>query len=403
MKYLWEGWVNLFQKIGMLVADYKEKNGEENLINIWSGEPDLTPPKALQELVAKEVMIDDQKIHTYQENNSKNRLNQNFIELNSGINIDEYPHISSQLIPWEKTTLAMLPISCGANRESTEVDNKWFMVWAPAYDIIRTWSEYLWEESHVWPMYASENFRLNIDNIPDWVKPRMILVVKPWNPCPVWAQRDEWIELIEYCIKHKIRLVNDGAYTALTHTSHVTLTEVAKDYPDLEWMELFSMSKTFSACGWRLAVTVWSSDFISELAKVKGNTDSGPFGPLLSAMEKYLETPQAKIDAKKNQEIYQKRIVILREVFEEFGLKPACETDAWFFMMFDCPKSINWEEVENSEEFNKKIITLIGVVWVPFTGQRGEQFIRYSACYDAFDEAKIAKLREVLSRVTISY
>jgi len=58
----------------MLVADYKEKNGAENLINIGSGEPDLTPPKMLQELVAAEVMRDDQSIHTYQENNSKNRL-----------------------------------------------------------------------------------------------------------------------------------------------------------------------------------------------------------------------------------------------------------------------------------------------------------------------------------------
>lgn len=112
--------------------------------------------------------------------------------------------------------------------------------------------------------------------------------------------------------------MNDGAYTALTHTSHVTLTEVAKEYPELDWIELFSMSKTFSACGWRLAVTVGSRDFISELAKVKGNTDSGPFGPLLSAMDTYLEMPEAKQDARKNQEKYAKRVEILRTVFMEF-------------------------------------------------------------------------------------
>jgi aspartate/methionine/tyrosine aminotransferase len=84
----------------------------------------------------------------------------------------------------------------------------------------------------------------------------MILTVKPGNPCPVGATREEWVETIEHCIKNKIRLVNDGAYTALTHNSHVTLTEVAKDYPKLEWMELFSGSKTFSMCGWRLGVAV---------------------------------------------------------------------------------------------------------------------------------------------------
>lgn len=164
--------------------------------------------------------------------------------------------------------------------------------------------------------------------------------------------------------------MNDGTYTALTHTSHVTLTEVAKDYPALDWIELFSMSKTFSACGWRLAVTVGSRDFISELAKVKGNTDSGPFGPLLSAMDTYLEMPEAKQDARKNQEKYAKRITILRDVFMQFGLRPTCSTDAGFFMMFDCPQQINNEVIENSEEYNKKIIDLTGVVGVPFVGQR---------------------------------
>ncbi|MDQ7023349.1 MAG: hypothetical protein Q9M97_07620 [Candidatus Gracilibacteria bacterium] len=50
MKYLGEGGVNLFQKIAMLVADYKEKNGEDNLINIGSGEPDTTPPETLKKI-----------------------------------------------------------------------------------------------------------------------------------------------------------------------------------------------------------------------------------------------------------------------------------------------------------------------------------------------------------------
>jgi aspartate/methionine/tyrosine aminotransferase len=67
----------------MLVADYKEKNGEENLINIGSGEPDTTPPETLKKLVAEEVLSDVYATHTYQENNSKNKLNQNFVELNT--------------------------------------------------------------------------------------------------------------------------------------------------------------------------------------------------------------------------------------------------------------------------------------------------------------------------------
>jgi len=403
MKYLWEGGVNLFQKIAMLVADYKEKNGEENLINIGSGEPDTTPPEMLKKLVAEEVLSDIYATHTYQENNSKNKLNQNFVKLNTGLNIDDYPHLSTQILPWEKPMLGLLPIACGANRDDVEISNQGYMVNSPSYDVIQTWAGYLWEKSFVWPMYAEENFALKLENMPKDVNPRMILTVKPGNPCPVGATREEWVELIEHCIENNIRLVNDGAYTALTHNAHVTLTDVAKDYPKLDWIELFSGSKTFSICGWRLGVAVWSNDFISELAKVKWNTDSGAFGPLVSGMEKYLAWEQAQLDATEKKEMYKKRLEILTGVFNDFGLKLACPTDAWFFMMFDCPKILDWKEVKNSEEYNKEIITKIWVVWVPFSGQKGEQFIRYSACYDAFDEAKIAKLKDVLSRVEISY
>jgi aspartate/methionine/tyrosine aminotransferase len=38
----------------------------------------------------------------------------------------------------------------------------------------------------------------------------------------------------------------------VVHKNHVSLTSVAVDYPKLEWAELFSISKTFSACGWRI-------------------------------------------------------------------------------------------------------------------------------------------------------
>ena len=35
-------------------------------------------------------------------------------------------------------------------------------------------------------------------------------------------------------------------------------------------------------------------------------------------------------------------------------------------MMFDCPRLLDGEIIENSEEYNKKIISLTGVIGVPF-------------------------------------
>lgn len=407
MKYLPESWENLFQRIKRLIREYEAINGSWSTINIAVWEPDTNPPALLRKIVAEEVLRDDNANHTYWDNRTTWNLNANFVKLNTWVDFTKYEHLNSLLIPWEKSIIWLLPIACWANRNDSPVDNKGFMVNAPAYDLIKTWCEYLWEESFIWPIYSKENFELKLSNMPAWVKPRMILTVKPWNPCPTWARKEDWIELIDYCIKNKIRLVNDWAYTAVVHENHVSLTEVAKDYPELEWIELFSMSKAYSACGWRFWVAVWSKVFINELTKIKGNTDSWAFWPLIVAMDKYLELPEAKEDNKKIQEMYKKRLEVLIPIFEEAWLKLASPTEAWFFMLFMCPNYLNWEKIESSEDFNNKMINAIWLVWVPFVWSEvnwvKEQFIRYSACYDSLKESNVSRLKEALNKVKIEY
>lgn len=407
MKYLPESWENLFQRIKRLVREYEGINWAWSSINIAVWEPDTNPPELLRKLVAEEVLRDVNKNHNYWDNWSPEWLNKKIVELNTKINIDNYSHIKSLLIPWEKPILWLLPIACWANRNDSPVSNKGYMKNAPAYDVMATWCEYLWEESYIWPIYSYENFKLKVSNMPKWRLPRMILTVKPWNPCPVWASREEWEEIINFCIKNKIRLVNDWAYTAVVHKNHVSLTSIAVNYPELEWAELFSISKTFSACWWRIWVIVWSNDFIDEVTKIKWNTDSWVFWPAAVWLNNYLDTNESKNDNKNIQEMYKKRMDVLIPIFENAWLKLACPSDAWFFMLFLCPNKLNWEDINTSEEFNNKMINLVWLVWVPFVWSeinwKKEQFIRYSACYDSLKDENITRLKEALAKVNIIY
>lgn len=407
MRYLPTSWENLFQRIKRLIREYESVNWAWSSLNIAVWEPDTNPPESLRKIVAEEVLRDDNANHTYWDNRTTWDLNKNFIELNTWVDIDKYDHIDSLLIPGEKSMIWLLPIACWANRDDSKLDNKWYMVNAPAYDLIATWSEYLWEESYIWPIYSYENFELKLENMPTWVKPKMILTVKPWNPCPVWEKKENWIKLIEYCIKNNIRLVNDWAYTSVVHKDHISLTEVAKDYPELDWLELFSMSKTYSSCWWRFWMAVWSKDFIAEFTKIKWNADSWAFWPLIVWMDRYLQTPDAKIDSKKTTQMYKKRLDILIPIFESAWLKLACPSDAWFFMLFKCPKFLDWEEIKSWEEFNSKMIYKVWLVGVPFVWSEiaweNEQFIRYSACYDALEQENVDRLKEALSKVKIEY
>jgi aspartate/methionine/tyrosine aminotransferase len=408
MKYLGNSPENLFQRIKRYVKEYEEKHGKGSSINIAVGEPDTCPPETVRKIVAEQVLDANHDIHTYWDNRDPGKFCRNLIKQMTNVDIDEYENISSLVLPGEKSMIGLLPIACGANRNDVSVENEGFVKTSPAYDLVGQWAEYLGEQATAWPLYSSENFQLNVENLPKTgKKPRMIITVKPGNPCPAGATRKDWEDLIAYCIEHNIRLVNDGAYTSLTHKNHTPLCQVAKNYPELDWIEYFSISKAISACGWRLGAAIGSNDFIDELTKIKGNADSGPFGPALVGCEQYFGMPESKTEMQEIQKMYERRLDIALKIFDEAGFTLACPTDAGFFMLFHCPKTINGEAVKNSEEFNQKMISELGLVGVPFTGAeingKPEQFIRYSVCSD-FENPEIQeKVKTALAKVKVGY
>lgn len=81
--------------------------------------------------------------------------------------------------------LGLLIASCGPDTPSA-LPNRGFIHTTPAYDLISYWSNKMNVSCTSWPLYSSEDFTLNIENIPQTeVPPRMILTVRPGNPTPV--------------------------------------------------------------------------------------------------------------------------------------------------------------------------------------------------------------------------
>jgi len=409
MKYLPTSWENLFQKIKKIVRDYEEENWKWSSINIAVWEPDWTPPETLRQITAEAILKNDTAIHTYWDN----RAPENFLELmiqhHAWISLKENDHLSGIALPWEKPMIWLLPIACWANTNKNS-KNSWFVKTAPSYDLIGQWWEYLWieEDVYTWPLYSAEDFKLNLQNLPKMEKaPKMIITVKPWNPCPVWASKENWEELIEYCLKNNVRLVNDWAYAGLVHTKHTPLSQVAKNYPELDWMEFFSVSKTMNACWWRVWTAIGSKDFIEEFSKIKWNADSWAFWPALIWITKYLENPKSKTELQNIQKLYEKRLSLMLPLFEWAWFKKACTTDAWFFVLWKCPKKLNWENIKDSEDFNMKMISTVWVVWVPFSWAEidweKEQFIRYTVCAPIENKDFYERVKLALEEIKIEY
>jgi aspartate/methionine/tyrosine aminotransferase len=398
--------INLFQLIYILIREYEESQGKKAL-NLSLGNPDLVPPTEVLELTSRFQKKPEIELHTYAEDNNINLFSEGMVQAFSGVDINGKSHLKAVPIAGIKTASAILPLACGLHMK----DRKDFNVVShlPAYDVIGTWTgSYLGSNRIVWPLLGKDGMKMNIANLKKALqdakveKPDLIFVIRPGNPASCGASKAEWKELIELCIDRGIRLVNDGAYTTLTEigegATHTPLIRVAQDYPDLEWVEMFSMSKSFSDPGARLGVMVGSKEFVEDYILVKGNTDSGPVPGLMAGYGELFKDPKksrALLDD--TYQIYKKRLDYLVPKLKGIGLKPACETTAGFFTLWNTPHQAfgvdlvsesEKKKISRSELFNRLVIEKTGIVGVHFQGApgSGESFIRYAVCTDVLEK-----------------
>jgi len=411
--------INLFQLIYILIRDYQKRSGLEPL-NLSLGNPDGVPPAAIRALKAKFAQDPGYDFHTYAEDKNLNRFAESMVALHGGIDVEKHPDLRALPIAGIKTAGALIPLACGlhlpdkARRASFRVASN-----LPAYDVIGTWSaSYLGAHRTVWPLATADNMRLNVARLKAALKKDgvdradLVFVIRPGNPAAVGASKADWMALIEFCIEKKMRLVNDGAYAGLAAAgTHVTLASVAKDYRELEWLELYSLSKSYNDPGARLGALVGSKDFVEDFALVKGNTDSGPVPGVMAAYGEFLanaSSARAALDEIRG--LYERRLAYLIPALKAAGLKPACATEAGFFTLWHVPASAFGGELPlegRAEAFNRAVITETGIVGVHFssTDERGnpEPLIRYAVCADVLDKKFQERLEAGLARIKPVY
>lgn len=138
---------------------------------------------------------------------------------------------------------------------------------------------------HVYPLRASDQFLLELGQVPDSVlrKTRLVYLNYPNNPTAAVAPLDYLERTVGVCRKHGILLAYDNAYCDLTYDGYVapSIFEIpgARDVA----VEFFSLSKSFSMTGWRLGWAMGKPELISALTKVKSYVDTGPFLALQQA------------------------------------------------------------------------------------------------------------------------
>ena len=113
-----------------------------------------------------------------------------------------------------------------------------------------------------------------------WPKPRVIVLSFPHNPTTAcvdlaWMQR-----IVDFAREHEIVLVHDFAYADIAFDGYqppsILQVPGAKDVA----VELYSLTKSFSMAGWRVAFMVGNPEIVAALTKLKSYLDYGTFQPI---------------------------------------------------------------------------------------------------------------------------
>ncbi|HZU80079.1 MAG TPA: aminotransferase class I/II-fold pyridoxal phosphate-dependent enzyme [Acidimicrobiales bacterium] len=113
-----------------------------------------------------------------------------------------------------------------------------------------------------------------------WPKPRVIVLSFPHNPTTTCVDLAFMTRLVDFAREHDVVLVHDFAYADIAFDGYqppsILQVPGAKDVA----VELYSLTKSFSMAGWRVAFMVGNRDVVAALTKLKSYLDYGTFQPI---------------------------------------------------------------------------------------------------------------------------
>jgi alanine-synthesizing transaminase len=226
------------------------------------------------------------------------------------------------------------------------------------------------------PLGTGDDFMENLQEAWEysWPKPRVIVISFPHNPTTTCVDVDFMQRVVDFAREKEVVVVHDNAYADLGFDGYqppsILQAEGAKDVA----VELYSMTKSFSMAGWRVAFLVGNPEIVQALAKLKSYLDYGTFQPIqIAATVTLNEVPDYPKEA---QAVYQLRRDTLCDGLNRIGwpIEPPMGT---MFAWAPIPEPYRHL---GSIEFAKKLVTEAHVAVSPGVGfgPGGDGHVRFA-------------------------
>ncbi len=150
-----------------------------------------------------------------------------------------------------------------------------------------------------------------------WPKPRVLVISFPHNPTTVCVDLAFMQKVVDFCRERDMVVVHDNAYADIGFDGYDPPSVLQADGARECAVELYSMTKSYSMAGWRIAFMSGNAQVIAALAKLKSYLDYGTFQPIqIAATVTLNEAPEYP---KLVRDIYQARRDVLCDGLAAMG------------------------------------------------------------------------------------
>jgi alanine-synthesizing transaminase len=161
-------------------------------------------------------------------------------------------------------------------------------------------------------------------------KPRVVLCSFPHNPTTAAVDLSFFEQLVVFARSRNVMIVHDLAYADLMFDAERAPSLLQVPRAKEVGVEFYSMSKSYSMPGWRLAFAVGNRDMIGALSKLKSYLDYGVFQPIQIAG--IIALNECDTVPKQIREIYRARRDVLCTGLQRVGwemARPPATMFAW--------------------------------------------------------------------------
>jgi alanine-synthesizing transaminase len=207
-----------------------------------------------------------------------------------------------------------------------------------------------------------------------WPRPRLIITSFPHNPTTTCVDRSFFEQLVAFAKEHDMLVIHDFAYADLCFDEYQAPSFLEVPGAKEVGVEIFSMSKSFSMAGWRIAFVVGNPQMVAALTRLKSYLDYGVFQPIQIAA--IIALNECEEETKVFRDTYRTRRDVLIEGLARAGWDVP-SPKATMFVWAEIPEE---HQAAGSLEFAKFLLQEGKVAVSPGVGfgRAGDRFVRFA-------------------------